>query len=135
MKKCFVMLTIFLAFALNSYSQDNTTLRFVKVNENKIEAVLIFSAMEAANFESMRSKFEIDGSYLLEASYISEKKIGSFVLKSKSVANINDFESFIMKAMVSQVLYKNKLINSTEISENYKPISTETINNKSFNSK
>lgn len=135
MKKCFVMLIIFLAFALNSYSQDNTTLRFVKVNGNKIEAALIFSVMEAANFESMRSKFEIDGSYSIEASYISEKKIGSFVLKSKSVANINDFEIFIMKAMVSQVLYKNKLINSTEISENYKPISTETINNKNFNSK
>ena len=79
MKKCFVMLTIFLAFALNSNSQDNTTLRFVKVNENKIEAALIFSAIDDTNFESMKSKLELDGSYSIEASYMSEKKIASFV--------------------------------------------------------
>lgn len=126
MKKSLSLLIISLGFAYNSYSQDcNTSLRFIIVKENKIEAALLLNSIEKNDFETLKAKLELSGVYNIEADFIAENKFASFVLKSKSTASINDFENFIIDAKILQVVYNNTLINSTQISENYKPISSE----------
>ena len=126
MKKSLSLLIISLGFAYNSYSQDgNTSLRFIIVKENKIEAALLLNSIEKNDFETLKAKLELSGVYNIEADFIAETNFASFVLKSKSTASINDFENFIIEAKILQVVYNNILINSTQISENYKPISSE----------
>ena len=137
MKKNFLFLSLFLAFAFNHYAQDNnTTLRYIDVSNNKLEAAIILNSIEQPNFNLIKEKLELSPLFKIESNYVSNKKVGSFTFKSSSNATISDFEKLVVEATITQLVYNNKLISSAQISENYKPVNrTETISNKNFNSK
>jgi hypothetical protein len=137
MKKYFLFLSVFLVLAFNNYAQDNTTtLKYIDASNNKLEACLILNSIEQAGFDAIKEKLEQSSQFTIVSDFIPNKKFASFTFKSKSNATILDFEKLVIEGTITQLVYNNKLIGTTQISQNYKQVNrTETISNKNFNSK
>lgn len=117
MKKILSVFT-FLAASFFLQAQNSPELRFIKITDNNLSALLMFNNINEAEFNSVKTKLESNPAITVIPEFFETKKTGNISFKAKNLT-INDFESSLINAGILEVNYNFKLIATGAISDNY----------------
>lgn len=118
----FILFAVFIFPNLASSQTFKTQVRFVEPTEQTLNAGLVLTDVQKADFETLVAKIEALNMYSIIKEYSVEKNTGNILLKSLSKAEIRDLESSLKQLNIHTVEFNGKFISSQEIQANYVPV-------------